>query len=73
MICFFNVLRSQDNLGIAESWAGLETCKVNGYTSYFKGRCKYGRYPGGLAVYIKDNISKHVKNILAIMREILYV
>jgi hypothetical protein len=45
----FNLLRSQGIFGIAESWAGLETYKVRGYTSYFKGRyktAKYGRNPG---------------------------
>jgi hypothetical protein len=50
-------------LGIAESKAGLETCKVSGYTSYFKGQCKtekYGRNPGGLTICIKDDISKSV-------------
>jgi hypothetical protein len=34
---------------------------------------KYGRNPGGLAIYVKDGISKHVKEISAIMKEILWI
>jgi hypothetical protein len=53
---------------------GLETYNISGHTSYFKGRCKiskFGRYPGELAVYIKDDISKGVKEIVSDMKEIL--
>jgi hypothetical protein len=59
-------------LGIAESWVGLET----GYTSYFKERCKTakcGRNLEGLAVYIEDDISKCVKEISTIMKEMLWI
>jgi hypothetical protein len=61
-------------LGTAESWAGLETYKVTGHTSYFKGRCKtakHGRNPGGLAVYVKDDTSKRIKEISKMIKEIL--
>jgi hypothetical protein len=73
---FLDLLRAQDILGIAESWAGLETYNISGYTSYFKGRCKiskFGRNPGVLAVYIKDDISKGVKEIVSDMKEILWL
>jgi exonuclease III len=73
---FLDLLRVQDILGIAESWAGLETYNISGYTSYFKGRCKiskYGRNPGGLAVYIKDDISEGIKVIVSDMKEILWL
>jgi hypothetical protein len=63
-------------MGIAESWAGLDSYKINGYTSYFKRRCntlKYSRNPGGLAVYIKDDISKRAKEIAAGMKEIVWI
>jgi hypothetical protein len=67
----FNLLESQDIMGIAESWAGLEAYKVTGYTSCFQGRCKTakcGRNPEGLAVCIAD-ISKCVTEISAVMKE----
>jgi hypothetical protein len=70
---FLDLLRAQDILGIAESWAGLETYNISGYTSCFRGRCKiskFGRNPGGLAVYNKDYISKGVKEIVSDMKEI---
>jgi hypothetical protein len=61
-------------LGIAESWAGLETYNISGYTSYYKGRCKmskYDRSPGELAVYVEDDISKGIKEIVSDKKEIL--
>jgi hypothetical protein len=73
---FLNLLRSPDILRIAESWEGLEIYKVSGYTIYFKGRCKtakYGRNARGLAVYMKNDFGKCVKEILAIMKEILWL
>jgi hypothetical protein len=65
-----NLIRSQDILDIAESGKGLQ----RGYINYFKRQyktAKYGRNPGRLPVFIKYNISKHVKDILASMKEIL--
>jgi hypothetical protein len=73
---FLDLLRAQNIFAIAESWAGLEPYNISGYTSYFKGRCKiskFGRNPGGLAVYIKDDISKGVKEIVSDMKEILWL
>jgi hypothetical protein len=72
---FLNLLRSLNIFGIAESLAGLETYKVSGYTSYFKERCntaKYGRNSWGLAGNTTDDISNCVKEILAIMNDILW-
>jgi hypothetical protein len=63
-------------LGISESRAGLETYNVSGYASYFKGRCKmskFGRNRGGLAVYIKDDISIGVQEIVSDMKETLWL
>lgn len=60
---FFNLLGSQDMLGIAKSWAGLEAYKITGYTTYFQGSCKtakYGRNSEGLAVCIEYDVSKRV-------------
>jgi hypothetical protein len=71
-----DLLRSQDILGIAESWTWLETYNFSGYTSYFKGRCnisKFGRNPGGLAVYIKGDFSKGVKEMGSDMKETLWL
>jgi hypothetical protein len=68
-----DLLRAQDILGIAESWARYN---ISGYTSYFKGRCKISKYcrnPGGLAVYIKDDISKEVNEIVSDMKDILWL
>jgi glucan biosynthesis protein len=48
----------------------------SGYTSYFKEICKiakYGRNARGLAVYVWDDISKRVTEILANMKEILWI
>jgi hypothetical protein len=71
------LLRSQDVFVIAESGARFETYKINGYTSYFKGRfkvAKYDRNPRGLMVYIReDDISRRVTEILARMKEILRI
>jgi hypothetical protein len=75
-IDFLDLLRGLDILGIAESWAGLETYNISGYTSHFKGRgriSKYGRNPGGLAVYIKDEISKGFIEIGSNMKEIIWL
>jgi hypothetical protein len=50
--------------------------KISGCTSYFKERCKaakYDRNPRGLAVYVKDDISKRAKEIAANMKEILWI
>jgi hypothetical protein len=39
VVIFFNLLRSQGILGIAESWAGLETYMISGCTSNIAAFC----------------------------------
>jgi hypothetical protein len=73
---FLDVLWNYDIFWIAESWAGLEVYEINGFISCLKGRTKvtkFGRNPGGLAVYIREGISKRVTEIVTNMKEILWV
>jgi hypothetical protein len=56
---------------------GLRLNEFSGCARYFKGRfevAKYGRNLGGLTVSIReDHIGRRVTEILARMKEILYV
>jgi hypothetical protein len=70
------LLAAHDIFGISESWTGCEKFDVRGYTSFVKGRgriVKFGRNPGGLMVYIKDNINNRVKEIPTMMKEVIWI
>jgi hypothetical protein len=73
---FLALLEANDIFGIAESWAGFEKLDVRGCISYVKGRgriAKFGGNPGGLIIYIKDNISNRVKEISTTVKEGMWV
>ena len=62
--------------GIAESWAELEKYEIRGYQSYNKSRCKitkFGRNPGGLAVYVRNITESNVEEITMEIKEIMWI
>jgi hypothetical protein len=70
---FLDLLETNYCFYFDKSWAGFETCSIKGYTSYIKGRNKitrFGRYPGGLVVSVKNSISKKVNEVSTEMKKI---
>jgi hypothetical protein len=73
---FLDLFGCNDIFGITESWLGLEVCDIMGYTSQSKGRCKIakcGRNLGGLAVYITQDISTRITEILSNVIEVTWL
>jgi hypothetical protein len=73
---FLDLLGCNDIFGIAESWFGLEVCDIKGYISYSNGRrktAKYGRNPGGLAVYITQDISTRITDISSNIKDMMWI
>jgi hypothetical protein len=73
---FLDFASDHDIIGVAESWARQEVFEIHGFINYSKGRlrtARYGRNPEGLAIFVREGISRLIVDIPTVMKELIWV